>query len=76
MRNGAYTLAALAALLGLVLLMLAEPGAGLFTPLGTVLFAVAVLLVGLGKGIDLLGHVRDGATDTDDASGQGGTRQP
>lgn len=67
MRNRAYTLATTAAVLGVVLLTLAEPGAGLYTPLGTVLLAVAVLLAGLGKGIDLLGHVRDGAAGTDDS---------
>jgi hypothetical protein len=66
MSNRAYTLAAGAAGLGLLLLMLAEPGAKLLTPLGTVLLAVAGLLAGLGKGIDLLGHVRDGATGSDD----------
>jgi hypothetical protein len=66
MRNGAYTLASVAAVLGVVLLSLAEPGAGLYTPLGTLMLVVAVLLSGLGKGIDLLGHVRDGATDPDD----------
>ena len=66
MQNRAYTLATGAAVLGLVLLTLAEPGAGLYTPLGTVLLAVAVLLVGVGKGIDLLGHVRDGAAGPDD----------
>jgi len=66
MRNGAYTLATGAAVLGLVLLTVAEPGAGLYTPLGTVMMAVAVLLAGLGKGIDLLGYVREGATDADD----------
>ena len=66
MRNGAYTLATGAAALGLVLLMLAEPGAGLYTSLGTVILGVAVLLAGLGKGIDLLGYVREGAADADD----------
>lgn len=76
MRNGAYTLATGAAAIGLVLLMLAEPGAGLYTSLGTVLLIVAVLLAGLGKGIDLLGYVREGATDFDDDNGpaSGGRR--
>lgn len=69
MRNGAYTLATGAAVLGLVLLTLAEPGAGLFTPLGTVMMIVAVLLAGLGKGIDLLGYVQEGAADADDGEG-------
>jgi hypothetical protein len=66
MRNGAYTLATTAAVLGIVLLMLAEPGAALLPSLGTVLLAVAVLLAGLGKGIDLLGYVREGAADPDE----------
>jgi hypothetical protein len=66
MRNGAYTLATTAAVLGIVLLMLAEPGAALLPSLGTVLLGVAVLLAGLGKGIDLLGHVRDGAVGPDE----------
>lgn len=65
MQNGAYTLAGLAVLGGLVLLTLAD-GTGFYTPLGAVLLLVALLLAGLGKGIDLLGHIRDGATDTDD----------
>jgi hypothetical protein len=65
MRNGAYTLAFLAVVLGLVLLAGAAPGEGVRTSLGTVLVAVAVLLAGVGKTIDLLGHVRDGATDDD-----------
>lgn len=69
MRNGAYTLATGAAVLGLVLLTIAEPGAGLYTPLGTVMMVVAVLLAGLGKGIDLLGYVREGATDANDRDG-------
>jgi hypothetical protein len=68
MRNGAYTLATVAAALGIVLLALAEPGAGRYTPLGALLLAVAGVLAGLGKGIDLLGHVRDGATDPEDSS--------
>ncbi len=66
MQNGAYTLAGLSAVLGLILMSVAD-GTGLYTPLGTTLVVVALLLVGLGKGIDLLGHVRDGAIDGDDA---------
>lgn len=64
MRNGAYTLAALATVGGLVLLMIAGQG-DYRSALGTVLLAAALLLAGLGKGIDLLGHVKDGATDPD-----------
>jgi hypothetical protein len=66
MRNGAYTLSFLAAVLGLVLLAGAAPGDGFSTSLGTVMVVVAVVLAGLGKGIDLLGHVRDGAAEADD----------
>ena len=66
MKNGAYTLAGLSAVLGLVLLTVAEQGSGVATPLGTVLLVVALLLTGLGKGIDLLGHVREGAADPDE----------
>jgi hypothetical protein len=66
MRNGAYTLAGLSAVLGLVLLTVAGQGSGLSTSLGTVLMLVAVLLAGLGKGINLLGHVREGAADPDE----------
>jgi hypothetical protein len=65
MQNGAYTLAGLAVGVGLLLLTLAD-GTGVYTPLGSALLLVALVLVGLGKGIDLLGHVRDGATDPDD----------
>lgn len=68
MRNGASGLAVLAAVLGLVLLMWAEPGDALFTALGSVLLVVAALLTGIGKGIDLLGHVRDGASEPDDSA--------
>lgn len=66
MHNGAYTLAVLATGLGLGLLIVAD-GTGFYTPLGLVLLIVALLLAGLGKGVDLLGHVRDGVTDTDDS---------
>jgi len=62
MRNGAYTLASLSAVLGLVLLAI-----GVATPLGTVLVVVAALLVGLGKAVDLLGHVREGVTGADES---------
>ncbi len=66
MRNGAYTLAGLSAVLGLVLLTVAEQGSSVFTSLGTVLLVVAALLAGLGKGIDLLGYVQEGAAGPDD----------
>ena len=66
MRNGAYTLAGIAAVLGLALLMSAGPGDGLLTSLGTLLLVVSIGLVALGKGVDLIGHVADGAADPDD----------
>lgn len=66
MQNGAYTLASLSAVLGLVLLGIAEQGSGVATPLGTVLVVVAALLAGLGKAIDLLGYVREGAAGADE----------
>lgn len=65
MQNGAYTLAFLATGLGLTLLTVAD-GTGFYTPLGSVLLLVAVLLAGLGKGIDLLGYIREGVSDADD----------
>jgi hypothetical protein len=64
MQNGAYTLAMMAALGGLVLLMIAGQG-DYRTALGTVLLLVAGLLAGLGKGIDVLGYVREGARRSD-----------
>lgn len=66
MRNGAYTLAGLSAVLGLVLLTVAGQGSSVSTSLGSVLLVVAALLAGLGKGIDLLGYVWDGAAGPDD----------
>ena len=65
MRNGAYTLAFIAALGGLVLLMVGHSD-GMETALGTVLLIVAPLLGGVGKVIDVLGYVRDGATEADE----------
>jgi len=65
MQNGAYTLAGLAVGGGLLLLTLAD-GTGVYTPLGSALLLVAVLLAGLGKGIDLLRHVRDGVAGSDE----------
>lgn len=66
MRNGAYTLAGLSAVLGLILLTVAEQGSSVSTSLGSVLLVVAVLLAGLGKAVDLLGHVREGAAGRDE----------
>jgi len=66
MRNGAYSLAFLATVFGLVLLAMAGPGDGLSTSLGAVLVVVAILLAGLGKGLDLLGYVHEGATEGDE----------
>ena len=65
MRNGAYTLAFIAALAGLVLLTVGHSD-GVETALGTVLLVVAPLLMGIGKVIDVLGYVRDGAADSDE----------
>ena len=65
MQNGAYTLAFIAALAGLVLLMVGHAD-GMETALGTVLLIVAPLLGGVGKVIDVLGYVRDGATEPDE----------
>lgn len=66
MQNPAYRLALLAGVGGLVLLMWASQGSGVKTPLGTALIAAAGLLLGLGKIIDLLGYVKEGATDADE----------
>jgi drug/metabolite transporter (DMT)-like permease len=65
MQNTAYRLALLAGVGGLLLLTWAPQG-GVETSLGTALLAVAGLLAGLGTVIDLLGYVKEGATDTDD----------
>jgi hypothetical protein len=65
MRNGAYTLAFFAALGGLVLLMVGRSD-GFETALGTVLLIVAPLLAGVGKIIDLLGYVQEGAAEPDE----------
>lgn len=65
MQNAAYSLSTAAALAGLVLLMIAGQG-DYRTALGTVLLGVALLLWGLGRGVDLLGHVQDGATRSDE----------
>lgn len=65
MRNVAYGLATAAAFAGLVLLMIAGQG-DYRAALGTVLLGVALLLWGLGKGVDLLGYVQEGATSPDE----------
>lgn len=65
MRNGAYTLAVLSVLGGLVLLTIAGQD-DYRSMLGTVLMLAAMLLAGMGKGIDLLGRVKEGATRSDD----------
>jgi len=66
MRNGAYKLATTAALGGLVLLTIAEQGDYRTAP-GLVLFLVAGVLAALGKGVDLLGYVHEGARRSDDS---------
>jgi hypothetical protein len=65
MRNVAYGLSTAAALGGLGLLMIAGPE-GNRTALGTALLGVALLLWGLGKGVDLLGYVQEGAARSDE----------
>lgn len=66
MQNVAYRLALVAGIGGLVLLTIAGSDENFQTVLGVVVLAVAALLVGLGKAIDLLGYVREGATDTEE----------
>jgi hypothetical protein len=66
MRNGAYTLATTAALGGLVMLMVAGQG-DYRTALGLVLFLVAGVLAVLGKGVDVLRYVQEGARRSDDS---------
>ena len=67
MQNVAYRLALLAGIGGLVLLMVAGPGDDVRTPLGVVVLAAAGLLAGLGKVVDLLGYVEEGATDAEES---------
>lgn len=62
MQNIVSRLALLAGVGGLILLTIA-PHDDVRNTLGVALLAMAVLLIGLGKGIDLLGYVREGATD-------------
>lgn len=66
MRNAAYTLAMLSALGGLVLLSMAGQD-DYRSVLGAVLGLVALLLAGIGKGIDLLGYVQEGAAPDDNS---------
>lgn len=68
MQNVAYRLALLAGIGGVLALMTAAPGDSLQTTLGGAVLAGSVLMVGLGKVIDLLGHVRDGAADAEESS--------
>lgn len=67
MRNIAYRLALVAALVGLVLLTVAGSGDDVRNPLGVSLLAVAALLAGVGKALDVLGYVEEGATDAHDS---------
>lgn len=66
MHNAAYRLAFVASIGGLVLLLTARPGDDVRTPLGVAVLAGAVLLAGVGKALDVLGYVEEGATDTED----------
>lgn len=68
MQNGAYALAALAATAGIILLTVAEQGAGLYTSLGSVLLLAALVVAALGKVVDWLRHVRAGASEPKDRS--------
>lgn len=65
MRNGAYSLAVLSTIGGFALLLIAEQGSAQ-TALGSVLLLIALLLAGLGKGIDLLGYVHEGASESNE----------
>lgn len=67
MRNIAYRLALLAGIGGLVLLTIAGSGGDVRTPLGVAVLVVAGLLVGLGKVIDVLDYVEEGATDAEES---------
>jgi hypothetical protein len=64
--NLAYRLALLAGVGGLVLLTIAGSGDDIRTPLGVALIAGGGLLVGLGKAVDVLGYVQEGATDKEE----------
>ena len=65
MHNLAYRLALLAGIGGIVLLVVGGPGDDVKNTLGVTALAVAGLLAGLGKAIDVLGYVREGATDSE-----------
>jgi hypothetical protein len=65
MRNGAYSFAFLALVGGLGLLMIAEQD-DVLKPLGVILLVLSLLLAGIGKVIDVLGYVREGAADPED----------
>ena len=65
MHNLAYRLALLAGIGGIVLLGVGGPGDDVKNTLGVATLAVAGLLAGLGKAIDVLGYVREGATDSE-----------
>ena len=65
MHNLVYRLALLAGIGGIVLLVVGGPGDDVKNTLGVTALAVAGLLAGLGKAIDVLGYVRDGATDSE-----------
>lgn len=64
-RNVAYRLALLASIGGIVLLVVGGPGDDVKNTLGVTALAVAGLLAGLGKAVDVLGYVQDGATDSE-----------
>jgi len=66
MQNVAYRLAFVASIGGLVLLMTAGSGDDVRTPLGVAVLAGAVLLAGVGKTLDVLGYVEEGATDAEE----------
>lgn len=67
MDNPAYRLALLAGIGSLVLLTIAGPD-DVRTPLGVAVLAAAGLLVGVGKALDLLGYVEEGATGVEESS--------
>ena len=64
-RNVAYRLALLTSIGGIVLLVVGGPGDDVKNTLGVTALAVAGLLAGLGKAVDVLGYVQDGATDSE-----------
>jgi len=65
-RSIAPRLAALVCVGGLVLLGTAGPDDNLQTLLGVMGLVGAGLLLGLGKVLDVLGYVEEGATDADE----------